>query len=119
MRSTDMPRSLLWLCRRGTPVNGWGAGREAGGIPHARQTLGMTGAAAPTDRPAAKADNVAMIKVDAGPPAAPAEKPDQAGAPAPTNGKDLKAAHTAANGGLSKGAALRMLQSSSKCFVAG
>ena len=46
-----------------------------------------------------------MIKVDAGPPAAPAEKPDKADAPAPTNGKASKAAYPAANGSLPKGVA--------------
>lgn len=83
---------------------------RSSGIPHLWQAL-STNVAAPAERPAAKAENVAMIKVDAGPPAAPAEKPDRAGAPAPTNGKDSKAAHPAANGGLPKGAALRMLLS--------
>ena len=85
------------------------------GIPRSWQAL-STGVAAPTDCPAAKAENVAMIKVDAGPPAAPAEKPDRAGVPAPTNGKDSKAAHPAANGGLPKGVVLRMLLSPAMPF---
>ncbi|KAK9821109.1 hypothetical protein WJX81_006949 [Elliptochloris bilobata] len=52
------------------------------------------------ERPAAKAESIATIKVDAGPPAAPAKKAGDTDVHPPTNGKDSKAAPAAANGGL-------------------